>query len=97
MYHFVSSSSPKIGEYMDTLVDITYKPMSEIYPILIEHSENASMQFLAMYLKGILNNTEKMVVHVHNEETEQLLEKYGFKWSKIDEKYVEYWKKIGNS
>lgn len=96
VYHFVSSSSPTIGEYMETLADVKYKPMSELYPILMNHSENASMQFLAMYLKGILKNTKEMVVHVESDTTQKTLVKNGFKWSKIGDSYIKYWEKIGH-
>jgi thioester reductase-like protein len=67
VFHFVSTESPSIGGYMSTLANIKYKPMNELYPILVDHSENASMQFLAMYLKGILNKTKEMIVHVESD------------------------------
>ena len=95
VYHFVSDSSPTIGKYMETLTDVTYKPMSELYPILINHSENASMQFLAMYLKGILKNTKEMIVHVESDYTQELLKKNGFNWSTIGDEYIKHWEKIG--
>ena len=96
VYHFVSDSSPSIGQYMETLTDVSYKPMSELYPILVGHSENASMQFLAMYLKGILKNTKEMIVHVDSDYTQSLLKNNHFKWSKINEKYIKHWKNIGH-
>ena len=81
---------------METLTDVSYRPMSELYPILVGHSENASMQFLAMYLKGILKNTKEMIVHVDSDYTQSLLKNNHFKWSKINEKYIKHWKNIGH-
>ena len=45
---------------------------------------------------GILKNTKEMIVHVESDYTQELLEKNGFNWSTIDEKYILNWKQIGH-
>ena len=45
---------------------------------------------LISYVIYILRDAEKLVVHVHSEKTAKILEKSGYKWSEIDEKYIKY-------
>ena len=77
------------------LTDAETVPIAEMYKILLDNYQDKEMQFVSMYVKGILNDAEKMVVHVHYEKTEKELEELGFKWGKIDKEYVEKIKQIG--
>ena len=95
VYHLVSSSSPTIEGYIKMLTDAETVPIAEMYKILLDNYQDKEMQFVSMYVKGILNDAEKMVVHVHYEKTEKELEELGFKWGKIDKEYVEKIKQIG--
>ena len=95
VYHLVSSSSPTIEGYIKMLTDAKPVPIAEMYKILLDNYQDKEMQFVSMYVKGILKDAEKMVVHVHYEKTEKELEELGFKWGKIDKEYVEKIKQIG--
>ncbi len=96
VYHLVSSSSPTIEQYIECLEEVTYLPMQELYKELREKScEDEEIQFVAMYLAGIAKDAEKQVVHVHDEQTAQLLKNYGFIWGKIDKAYIKKFEEIG--
>lgn len=90
VFHLVSSYSPTIENYMKFLVDVTASPILELYNQMQAIQNDSEMQFVSMYLKGILKDAEKMVVHVHSKKTAEKLEKLGFKWGKIDKRYVEF-------
>lgn len=94
VFNLVSSSSPTIKEYMEYLTDITCEPLKDLYEKLNDMPGDDEMQFVAMYLAGILQDAEKLVVHVHSDKTAKILEELGYKWGRIDEKYVLNWKKI---
>ena len=94
VFHLVSDSSPTIEEYMRFLVDVTASPILELYSQMNSMQDDSEMQFVSMYLRGILKDAEKMVVHVHFDKTNEKLSSHGFKWGKIDKKYVEYIKNI---
>lgn len=95
VYHLVSSSSPTIEAYIKMVTNAEAVPIEEMYKILLDNSEDKEMQFVSMYVKGILKDARKMVVHVHYDKTEEKLEKLGFKWGKIDKEYIEKIKQIG--
>ena len=90
VFHLVSTSSPTIKGYMEYLTDITSEPLKELYKQLNEMPNDEEMQFVAMYLAGILKDAEKLVVHVHSERTAKLLEELGYKWGTINNEYVRY-------
>ena len=91
VYNLVSSSSPTIKEYMEYISDITCEPIKNLYKQLNEMKDDEEMQFVAMYLAGIIKDAEKLVVHVHSEKTNQALDNLGFKWGTIDKAYVCKW------
>jgi len=94
VFNLVSASSPTIKQYMEYLTEITCEPLKELYETLNTMSGDDEMQFVAMYLAGIIQDAEKLVVHVHSNKTAKVLEELGYRWGEIDKKYVEYWKQI---
>ena len=79
---------------MEYLTEITCEPLKELYETLNTMPGDDEMQFVAMYLAGIIQDAEKLVVHVHSNKTAKVLEELGYRWGEIDKKYVEYWKQI---
>ena len=96
VYNLVSTSSPTIKKYMEYITNIACEPIQDLYRQLNELREDEEMQFVAMYLAGIIKDAEKLVVHVHSEKTSELLEQLGFKWGEINEIYVNNWKNFSN-
>ena len=57
---------------------------------LNEMPDDEEMQFVAMYLTGILKDAEKLIVHVYSEKTAEILENLGFKWGIINKEYIQH-------
>ena len=90
VFHLVSNSSPTIKEYMEFLIDMKSESLKELHEKLSEKTEDEEMQFVAMYLTGILKDAEKLVVHVRSDNTEKILNELSFKWNRINKEYVEH-------
>ena len=59
-----------------------------IYKELQSHPENTEMQFVAMYLSGILEAPDKMAVNITFDRTNKILSEMGYKWNNIDDEYI---------
>lgn len=94
IFHLVSTESPTIEDYMKLLVDVKAIPIKELYREINEVQNDSEMQFVSMYLNGILKDAKKMVVNIDSKKTAEELEKLNFKWGKIDKRYVEFFNKI---
>ena len=94
VFHLVSTSSPTIKEYMQNLTEIKCEPLKDLYMQLSNMQNDDEMQFVAMYLAGILKDAERLVVHVHSEKTAKILESLGYAWGEIDKDYIIKWKHI---
>lgn len=95
VYHLVSTSSPTIEKYVGMVEEVQALPIEKLHKILTENSSDKEMQFVLMYVKGILKDAQKMVVHIQYDETAKRLEELGFKWGVINKEYVEKIKNIG--
>ena len=90
VFHLVSTSSPTIREYIEYLIEVEAKPLKELHAQLNEMPDDEEMQFVAMYLTGILKDAEKLIVHVYSEKTAEILENLGFKWGIINKEYAQH-------
>lgn len=90
VFHLVSSSSPTIGEYINCLTDVKVEGLKEIHKELMENPSDEEMQFLSMYLTGIIKDPARLLVHVHYDKTNKTLSNAGFKWDVIDKNYIKY-------
>lgn len=89
VYHMISSYSPTVEKYIKTLCsDVKELPMIDIYKELQLHPENTEMQFVAMYLSGILEAPDKMAVNITSERTNKVLNDMGYNWNVIDDEYI---------
>ena len=89
VYHMISSYSPTVEKYIKTLCsDVRELPMIDIYKELQSHPENTEMQFVAMYLSGILEAPDKMAVNITFDRTNKILSEMGYKWNNIDDEYI---------
>lgn len=88
IYHLISTNSPTLETYFRTLFKIELKPMQAVYQELREKENDEEVQFVVMYLAGILDDPSKMVVKIKSEKTNAILENLGYEWSRIDEKYI---------
>ncbi len=90
VFHLVSETSPTIKEYMEYLTETSSEPLKELHKILSEKQNDEEMQFVAMYLNGILKDAEKLVVRVHSGKTAKILQNLQYKWGTINKEYVNY-------
>lgn len=96
IYHLISTYSPTVEQYIKSLSDVKILPMNEVYEELKKNSEDSQMQFVSMYLAGILQAPEKMVVNINANRTNAILADLGYTWNEIDSEYIKRINKIND-
>lgn len=96
-YNLFSKNSMSIGQYMKALSDDIKLVKMFDFNEQLKSSNDGSSKFVAMYIKGILENPEKSVVQIFNDNTNRILEENGFVWSKLGDTYVKRFKHIGGN
>jgi len=89
IYHLYSNHSFNMVKYIKALTIPNIITLKEFEKILRQDSEKDSeVNFVLMYISSIINNPTQTIVTFRNTETIQVLEKMGFQWSELDEKYA---------
>ena len=80
------------------------KSLTDTEPVSTENFRNVlsdkndmQSKFALMYMAGIMKEPSKMVVRIINNNTNDILNKLGYKWSKLDDNYVQMYNKIGGN
>lgn len=94
VYNLIDDTSPSIGKYMNSLVKIHYEPLPSLFEKTRSDVSNSDMQFVSMYLTGLLKNPKSLMVNINYINTSKALNKRGFNWHKISKDYIEYWLNI---
>ena len=94
VYNLIDDTSPSIDKYMSSLVKINYKSLSSLYEKARSDVSNSDMQFVSMYLTGLLKNPKSLMVKIDYSYTSKVLNKNDFKWHDISDEYIKYWLNI---
>ncbi len=94
VYNLIADSSPSISDYMSSLVKIDYKSLSSLYEKARSDVSNSDMQFVSMYLTGLLKDPKSLMVKIDYAYTSDILAKNNFSWHDISDEYIKYWLKI---
>lgn len=89
IYHLFSNHGYDMIKYVKAMTIPDIISLKEFAKILNRDSEkNNEANFVLMYISGIVNNPTKSLVTLRNDETINILNKLGFKWSELDDKYA---------
>ena len=91
VYNLIDDSSPSIGDYMSALIPTHNEPLSFLYEKARSDVSNPYMQFVSMYLSGLLKNPKGLMVPMDYAYTSKTLAKHGFTWHEISDNYIKYW------
>ena len=94
IYNLYSKNSMSIKEYMNYFGNNKPVKIQEFYNTL-KNERDRETQFVLMYIAGILQDANKSVVRIINDNTHKQLDKLNFKWKSLNKEYVELYNKIG--
>lgn len=95
IYHLYSDKSLNMIKYIKSMTIPDIVSLKELAKTLSQESDiSDEANFVLMYISGIINSPSTSIVSIKNYETNKLLEKLGFKWSELDDKYASSIKKL---